>query len=189
MCLYAGVLKNHRKMFLVLLFLTCNHAGAQGNSRTQNKGIFAEQYQTQLGIIAGFTNVDGGNFDSASNFGIDAGIGPIGQIVPGAEIAYSNNKSSDSSDDLERFTLLAKGSYHIGGSTMFWNRTYAGLAIGVVVADNEMNLVMAPLVGFDIPVAVYPSTMLSAGALVKYLVVSGSEPEAWIPSVAIKYWF
>lgn len=189
MNLSAAFVQNHRKLIVTLFFFSAIHAGAQGKSTTQSKNILPEQYQTQVGILAGFTNIDGGNFDSASNFAIDAGLGPMGQIVPGAEIAYSNNRASDNSADLERFTLLAKGSYHLGGTTTFINRTYAGLGMGVVVSNNDIDLVVAPLVGFDIPVAFYPSTMFSAGAQIKYLVVAGSEPEAWIPSVAVKYWF
>ncbi len=156
---------------------------AEVNNRAQAK--------THVGILGGMNSFDGDEYDNSSFFGLDVGLQPYIPYAFGAEVLYSKNSGNERNPDLERFTTLLKGSYNFGGQNALISKSYVGLAAGAIFANENRrtDLVSGPLVGFDFPIVTHTNDMISVGAQLKYLLTSGSEPDAFLAGAALKYWF
>jgi len=147
--------------------------------------------KAHVGFLAGMNSLDGSGYENASNLGLEIGLQPYIPYALGAEINYSKNSGKKNNSDLERLTALLKGTYNFGGANALLSKSYVGLATGAIFANDSRrtDVVLGPLVGFDFPMLIHSSDMVSIGVQVKYLVTSGSEPDTLLASAAFKYWF
>lgn len=142
-----------------------------------------------VGVKVGVANPEG-SYDTAPEFGLDVGFQPYVPFGLGAAVTTSRNTSKTSAHDLERTTILARGTYNFGGTTPVIKNSWLGVAAGPVFRHNGTDLGVAPILGFDIPMREAPGSYLSLGADAKYLAVSGTEePDAFSVNGVVKYWF
>lgn len=183
-----------RAMILFLTVFLSYHAEAQ---RDKNHTVFPEPRQVEdisqskihLGVLVGMNNIEGSGYNTSPNFAIDSGFQPYIPFGVGAELNYTKSGAREETKDIERVTTLVKGMYNFGGDIEFINKSYLGAGIGIVSTDGKYDFVGTPLAGFDMPLSFNTAQMISAGAQLKYLIISGDQPDALIGSVAFKYWF
>jgi hypothetical protein len=142
-----------------------------------------------VGVKAGFASPEG-SYDSAPEIGIDVGFQPYIPFGLGAAITTSKNTPKGAGRELERTSILARGTYNFGGSAPVIKNSWVGIAAGPVLRSNGTDIGMAPIVGFDIPMREASSNYLSLGADAKYLVmVNSDEADALSINGTVKYWF
>lgn len=190
-----AVLRYAKIILSLFFFLMSVRAVAQ----VENQSVFPEpaqveskqQLKAHVGVLAGVNSLDGSGYDASPSLAIDTGLQPYIPFGMGAEIDYSKNRARLSGEeDLERITALLKGTYNFGGDITLLSKSYVGVVAGAIFAnDRRTDVVSGPLVGFDLPMVTHSNDMVSAGLQMKYLVISGSEPDALIASAAFKYWF
>jgi hypothetical protein len=143
-----------------------------------------------VGVIAGVTAPEG-SFDSTAEYGIDVGYQPYIPFGLGAELTHSRTRS-DVDELLDRTSLLVKGTYHFGGTTMLIKDSYVGVGVGAIAKNDGTDLAAAPLVGFDIPLkdeSQKGREFFSLGAHAKYMVVSSNDPDGLSMNAVLKYWY
>ncbi len=142
-----------------------------------------------VGVTAGIANPEG-SYDTAPEFGLDVGFQPYVPFGIGAMVTTSRNSAKNGAHDLERTTVLARGSYNFGGTTPIIKHSWVGVAVGPVFRHDGTDFGIAPILGFDIPLREGPGKYLSLGADAKYLSVAGdSSADAFSLNGAVKYWF
>lgn len=145
--------------------------------------------QPHIGAKLGVANPEG-SYDTASELGLDIGFQPYIPFGVGLAIAVSSNPSETSASDLERTSILARGTYNLGGSTVVLRDSWLGVAAGPVFRNDGTDLGVAPIVGFDIPVGRGDGRHFTLGADAKYLaLVNSDESDSFTVSGALKYWF
>jgi hypothetical protein len=150
----------------------------------------AEGVQPHIGVKAGVANPEG-SYDSAPEFGLDVGFQPYIPFGVGAAVTTSRNTSKAGGRDLERTSVLARGTYNFGGSTPVIKNSWVGVAAGPVFKHNGTDLGVAPILGFDIPLReAAVGSYLSLGADAKYLaLINSDESDALSVNGVVKYWF
>lgn len=146
-------------------------------------------YRPHIGITAGVANPEG-SYDTAPEFGLDVGFQPYVPFGIGAMVTTSRNSAKNGAHDLERTTVLARGSYNFGGTTPIIKHSWVGVAMGPVFRHDGTDFGIAPMLGFDIPLREGPGKYLSLGADAKYLSVANeSSADAFSLNGVVKYWF
>jgi hypothetical protein len=142
-----------------------------------------------LGVIGGMTN-SSDQHRTGSAIGLEYGFQPY--IPYGAAVELSLADQPDQSSTLTRTKLLFKGNYNFGGNIPVIKNSYVGLGLGPVFdrlnGANDLELGVAPQIGFDIPVGEKPS-MWSLGANADYLFVGGAKSQVFALNGVAKYWF
>ena len=146
-----------------------------------------------VGVTAGIANPEG-SYDSAPEFGVDIGFSPYVPFGIGTSYTVSRNVSKAANTrDLERQSILARGTYNFGGSTPVIKNSWVGVAAGPVFRYNGTELGVAPIIGFDIPIrdqAATTGSYLSLGADAKYLaLINSDDSDALTINGVVKYWF
>lgn len=146
-----------------------------------------------LGVTAGIANPEG-SYRSAPEFGVDIGFSPYVPFGIGTSYTVSRNVSkSANTKDLERQSILARGTYNFGGSTPVIKNSWVGVAAGPVFRYNGTDLGVAPVIGFDIPIgeqAARGGSHISLGADAKYLaLINSDDSDALSVNGVVKYWF
>ncbi len=142
-----------------------------------------------IGVTAGIANPEG-SYDTAPEFGLDIGFQPYIPFGVGAMITTSRNSARNGAHDLERTSVLARGSYNFGGSTPIIKHSWVGVAVGPVFRHDGTDLGVAPMLGFDIPLREGFGRYLSLGADAKYLTIANdNEADAFSLNGVVKYWF
>lgn len=142
-----------------------------------------------IGVRAGLASPEG-SYDSAPELGIDFGLQAYIPFGVGGEITQSKSSAQRGGRDLERTTVLAKGTYNFGGSTPVIKHSWVGVAAGPVFRHNGTDLGVAPILGFDIPLSEQRRRYLSLGADAKYLaLINSSDSDAVSINGTVKYWF
>lgn len=147
------------------------------------------QWKPHVGIMAGSKTPEGSQYDSAAELGVDVGFQPFIPFGVGAELTTANNEANDARDDLDRTTLLLRGTYNFGGNTPVIRDSFIGFAIGAVFKPDGTEAASAPMLGFDIPLKDSSRYYVSLGANAKYLITSGSEPDSLSVNGIVKYWY
>lgn len=143
-----------------------------------------EELQPHFGVLGGVTNPEG-TYHTAAGFGLDIGVQPVIPFSIGAEYNHYGN------DQYEKNVALAKVAYNFGGANSFLRHTFVGAAAGWMWRSFGTTLLSAPLVGFDIPVALGDGTLskMTLGAVARYEILEGSGPDGLTVNGAMKYWF
>lgn len=150
-----------------------------------------EDLKWHVGVKAGIANPEG-SYNTAPEFGLDFGFQPYVPFGIGTAVTTSRNVSKTSNTrDLERTSILARGTYNFGGATPVIKDSWIGVAAGPVFRYNGTDLGVAPIVGFDIPMReAAAGSYLSLGADAKYLaLINSDESDALSINGVVKYWF
>lgn len=142
-----------------------------------------------VGLMAGITAPEG-RFGKTGEYGLDFGYQPYAPISAGLEISHNEINNSSDGARLERTNVLLKAAYNFGGTIPVIRDSYVGVAAGAVFKQDGTDFATAPIAGFDIPLAASADrTNFTLGANAKYLVVSGSDPDAFSVNGVLKYWY
>lgn len=155
-----------------------------------------DEWKPHVGLKTGYAGTRN-DFDSAVEYGIDLGFQPYIPYGFGFELArYTTDREVDAqTEDLERTKLMARGTYNFGGQTPVIRHSYVGASLGAIFdridGEDSTKAGIAPVIGFDIPLAEVPDTgkILSLGASAAYLIVDGSNPDVFSMNGQLKYWF
>lgn len=145
-------------------------------------------YRPHIGLKVGVASPEG-SYNSAAEYGLDVGFQPYVPFGLGLGVMTSRNTSQANAQDLERTSVLARGTYNFGGTTPLIKNSWVGVAAGPVFRKDGADAAIAPIVGFDIPLREAPGSYLSLGADAKYLFIGGDQTDAFSLNGAVKYWF
>lgn len=146
------------------------------------------EQKMHMGISAGLNSPNGG-YDNTVGLGAEVGFQPYIPFGLGAEIFNTSMDKNNQNHDDRRTTVLAKGTYNFGGDIPVLRQSYVGVAAGPVLTGNTLDLGLAPLLGFDIPVTKIGTRDVTLGANAKYLFTSSDTPNSFMTNLAIKYWY
>jgi hypothetical protein len=147
-----------------------------------------EGYMPHAAVMLGVANPEG-SYDAAPEFGVDVGFQPYVPFGLGAMFLSSSNNSKNDSRNLDRTSLLARATYNFGGTIPVIRNSYVGAAAGPVWEMGNVDVGVAPLIGFDIPLSTDQNQKVSLGAQAKYLIVSSNESDGLSVNGVVKYWF
>lgn len=182
-----------KSLLLFAAIVAGNFAVAQTSTLPEpmRANSMAEQ-KPSLGIRTGIANIEGSD-EQAWEYGIEAGYQPYVPISLAVELSGYVQESDGPDPGMTRTKLLGKGLYNFGGTIPVIRHSYLGAGIGPVYdnLDNEqdLNIGLAPIAGFDIPLSRKPNKYFSLGANVAYLFVTGNNADAFSANGAVKYWF
>lgn len=142
-----------------------------------------DQYKLHMGLTAG-VNSPNGDAGSSAEYGINVGFQPYVPFGVGAEIITAELDDTD----IQRTSVLARGTYNFGGDIPVLRSSYLGVTAGPMFVDGETELSVGPLAGFDIPLQNQTSNFLSLGLQAKYLWTTDSQ-DSFSGGVALKYWY
>lgn len=178
--------KNFLYVVVALLLGFEVHAQQQSKTFPRPRPVYNRaENQPHIGLMGGVVNTNNSS-GNTGEYGVDLGFQPYIPFGFGAEATWSDSPDRTGGNSA-RTAVLAKGTYNFGGSTMIIRNSYAGLALGSVIRDDNSFFAGGPLVGFDVPIA--DEGMWTLGANAKYLFVDGVEPDALAVNAAVKYWF
>lgn len=149
-----------------------------------------DEYKVHMGLSAG-VNSPNGDVESSPEFGVNVGFQPYIPFGFGGELVTSEINDTN----IQRTSLLARGTYNFGGDIPVLRSSFIGVAAGPMWinfdGDNndEVEWSAGPLAGFDIPLkSGANSDYLSLGLQAKYLYTTDSE-DALSAGLALKYWY
>lgn len=142
-----------------------------------------DQYKLHMGLTAGVSSPRG-DVDSSPEYGINVGFQPYVPFGLGAEVITAELADSD----IQRTSILARGTYNFGGDIPVLRSSYLGVTTGPMFVDGQTEWSVGPLVGFDIPLQNQTSNFLSLGLQAKYLWTTDSQ-DALSAGAALKYWY
>ena len=149
------------------------------------------EFKPHIGAQLGMANPEGG-FDTGSEIGLDIGFQPYIPYGLGVEFTQVRAESKGEGTSIDRSIVMAKATYNFGGDIAFIKHSYVGAGLGGVFYSGDSSLVLAPLLGFDIPLnqsADRRTGIVSAGALAKYSILEGSNANTLSVNGMLKYWF
>jgi hypothetical protein len=176
------------------VFTLASFAAKEGTSRTmpEMRSVRdSNDYKPSIGISSGLASpVD--NRRNGTGYGIEAAYQPYIPISLGLELSGYVLGANGDNPTLTRTKLLAKALYNLGGSISVVKDSYFGLAAGPVLdnvaGNSDVELGVAPVIGFDIPLGDF-SKGVSLGANANYMFVGGSKPDTFAVNGVAKYWF
>ncbi len=168
-------------------------AAEAGQTKTVQPHALTDKSESKphVGLQFGVANPEG-SYDSGADYALDVGVQPYIPFAVGVELGQSKSASRTDAEDLKRTLLLGKATYNFAGENRFFKYTYVGVGLGRSFGTGGDLWVSAPLLGFDIPLTAFSNgatTPISVGALAKYLVYEGSNPDSMTVDGMIKYWF
>lgn len=144
------------------------------------------EYRTHFGVSAGY-NIPEGDPDTTPEIGVNLGYQPYVPFGVGVELSTSKF-DSDQRADYRRTTALAYATYNLGGTIPIIHGSYIGLAAGPAFLNDGTELAVAPLLGFDLPLATVNGRKVTLGLNAKYLIVTDAT-DSLITNAALKFWF
>ncbi len=144
------------------------------------------EFKPHISILLGAAQPEGSGI-TASEVAVDIGYQPY--IPFGIAAEFNHARIDDGVDTKDRNTLWLKGSYNLGGTTPVIKNSYLGLALGTVFKPDGTSLAIAPIVGFDIPVARTAEGVFSLGASARYAIVADNEVDTLTVGGVVKYWY
>lgn len=204
---------DNKKTFLTALaagLLVVSCMASQAHSETTSRSLLRPEGESKVsvfpkpheveqdglkphvGVTAGVSNPEG-SYKSGAEYGVNFGFQPYVPFGLGMSLTFSKNQSKESDTrDLDRTSVLVRGSYNFGGNVLLVKNSYVGLATGPIINQDATYFGIAPLVGFDIPVREWSGkylSYLSVGAEAKYMIVSSNESDGLTVNGVLKYWF
>ena len=160
-------------------------------------------YAAHVGVIGAYTDQNGA-YKPSVGYGVDAGFQPYVPFGLGIQALFYNSsydRAGTGSAGVKRTEILARATYNFGGESIWTKYLYAGAKFGVVIQkpytealngdDTDGNtyarFALAPVIGFDAPIASH----LTAGLEATYLFVTGPEvnQDTFQVALGVKYWF
>ncbi len=180
--IFAGTLA-----FGVIVNAEQSKKDAINNSIVEPREVYeASEYKPHIGLLVG-TNTPEGSNRTGGEIGFDIGYQPY--IPVGIGLIYSRKTFENSNYSTEdRDEVMAKGTYHFGGTIPLIRSSYIGFAAGTTSDSGVYKLISGPLIGFDIRVGQVNNTGLSLGALAKYVIYEGDSPDSTTLSGVLKFW-
>ena len=152
------------------------------------KAMYSEN-APYIGVMGGVTTPEG-RYNSGGEYGLELGYKPFNPIGAAIEVSHTDLKNTQSTSNLARTDVLFKATYTLGGTTPVIRDSYVGIGLGPIFKPDGTGFGSAPIVGFDIPLASQrEEANFSLGANAKYLIVSGSDPNALSVNGVLKYWY
>jgi hypothetical protein len=142
-----------------------------------------DAYRIHMGLTAGVNNPNG-DADSTPEFGINVGFQPYVPFGLGAEITTAELDETD----IQRTSVLARGTYNFGGDIPVLKSSYVGVVTGPMFVDSQVEWSVGPTAGFDIPLTQATSNFLSLGLQAKYLYTTDVQ-DSFSAGLALKYWY
>jgi hypothetical protein len=178
---------------LIMTVTSAAVLGFAGNALAQTSTMPAPKPVTQLSefkphvsILLGAAQPEGSGI-TASEVAVDIGYQPY--IPFGIAAEFNHARIDDGVEAQDRNTLWLKGSYNFGGTTPVIKNSYIGLGLGTVFKSDGTSLAVAPILGFDIPVARTSEGVFSLGASARYAVVADDEVDTLSVGGVVKYWY
>jgi hypothetical protein len=154
--------------------------------------VLQEGLNPHVDLTLGLSSPEG-SYKTGSEFGFGFGFQPYIPFGLGMSLTHSSNVSQDKSKrNLERTTVLVKGSYHFAGDIPLVKYSHVGFATGPVMNQDATYFGFAPIYGFDIPVQEWVGeyvSYVSVGVEARYLIVTSNESDGLTVNGALKYWF
>lgn len=142
-----------------------------------------------VGFMGGVATPEG-RYNSGGEYGLELGYKPFNPIGTAIEISHTDLKNTQTTSNLARTDVLFKATYSIGGTIPVIRDSYVGVGLGPIFKPDGTGFGSAPLLGFDIPLAANrDDANFSLGANAKFLIVSGSDPNALSVNGVLKYWY
>lgn len=142
-----------------------------------------------FGVMGGVSTPEG-SYQSGGEYGLEVGYKPFNPIGAAIEVSHTDLKNTQTTSNLARTDVLFKATYTLGGAIPVIRDSYLGVGIGPIFKPDGTGFGSAPLLGFDIPLAKNrEEANFSLGANAKYLIVSGSDPNALSVNGVLKYWY
>nr|MBA2403322.1 hypothetical protein [Bdellovibrionales bacterium] len=179
---------------LVLILATSSFALAQTTVETKKEDSGPtlplikkvqnhEESRIHLGLNMGI-NIPEGTRGATPELGIDIGFQPI--IPFGLSLELSTSRFDGADDEMHRrTTLMTRGTYNFGGDIPVIKYSFLGVATGVVFLHDGMEMGLAPVMGFDVPLT--DDRNCSLGFVAKYLFVTSQDPDSLMTSAALKH--
>lgn len=149
----------------------------------------AAEMKPSLGIMGGYAETEAAR-RSGTNYGIEYGFQPYIPVGVAIELSGYVSPSVENKATLTRTRLLGKANYNFGGNIAVIKNSYIGVGLGPVWDNvrntDDVELGIAPQIGFDIPIA---RTQFSLGANANYLFVGGAKEDVFALNGMAKYWF
>ncbi len=176
-------------MTLTLLFFS-SQALASGLIPEVRAVQDKDLYKPHVGIKVGVSEPEG-NTNASTQISANIGYQPIIPFSIGLEGGYV--KFDNSSQNLERTSLLAYANYNFGGKVPIIKHSYVGVSTGIAW-ENEDNsdglaFIVSPAVGFDHPLGKFIGKPITLGANLSYNISSRSALDTLNISGVIKYWY
>ncbi len=147
-------------------------------------------YKPHVGVKIGISEPEG-RTNASTQFSANIGYQPVIPFSIGLEGRYV--KFDNSSNNLERTSVLTYGNYNFGGDTPIIKHSYIGLSAGLAweKEDNRDGLafITSPTIGFDHPLGKFIGEPITLGASLSYNLSSRSTLDTLNISGAIKYWY
>lgn len=146
----------------------------------------SSQWKPHIGILAGAA-IPEGSGSATPEIGLDIGYQPYVPFGLGAE--YVHTRFDDGVARSDRNSLWVRGTYNFGGEIEVLRYSYIGIGVGAVFSDSETAIAGAPIVGFDIPVALREDETITLGLNAKYAIVGDNQTDATSINGVVKYWY
>jgi len=178
------------KILLVFVLLTGSFASfaeaeLQGTLPDVKRADTIDEYKFHMGLAAGVSSPEGSQ-DATPEFGVDVGFQPVIPFGFGLE---GSTTELDNGANTQRTNLFARATYNFGGEVPVLRSSYLGVAAGPTFLENaNTEWTVAPLIGFDIPLAKKAHDVITLGLNGKYAFISNT-PDAVIATAAVKYWY
>lgn len=181
MAIFLGVLS---------VFVGGNAISQTSQSFSESGNAFSNLDRPHFGVNLGVSEPEG-SYDSSGELGVNFGYQLFVPIGLGASVSTVRNlPQDDRGPDIERTTVLARGTFNFGGELPVIRHSWVGLAMGPVFSDDGTDFALAPIAGFDIPIQqVESKKYISLGLDAQYLIVNNDQPDSMTVSGAVKYWF
>lgn len=150
----------------------------------------ADNMAYSMGLTAGVNSPESTN-DDTGVAGAIVGFQPIVPLGLGLEVNTSRFNNGDD-QNYKSIATLARATYNFGGDIPVIRHSFLGAAGGPLFLSNsntdQVEWGIAPLAGFDIPLAERKRDVISLGLDAKYLITTDT-PDAVVAQGAVKYWF
>lgn len=144
------------------------------------------EFKPHVGLLLGVSQPEGAGQENA-DMGIDFGFQAYIPFSLGAEYIHSRVDTGNETKD--RDTVWLKSGYNFGGTIPVINHSYVALGLGAVIMSDKTSAAIAPIVGFDIPVAQIDEGFMSLGASARYAIIADGELDTFSLGGVVKYWF
>ena len=147
-----------------------------------------------MGLQVGVGNPDDG-FVAAAEHGLQIGYHPYIPHALAIQVTAFNTdrKVGGATEDLKRVQALGSWTFKFGEEDPIVKNFFLGAAAGAIFDTagpyKGTHLGVAPVAGFDLPLAAGDRHIFSLGLEAKYLFVNGPSPDVFSTNGVLKYWF
>lgn len=138
-----------------------------------------------MGLTGGVNSPVATDIASSPEGGVSMAYQPGSALGLGAEITTSQLKDAERN---QRVTALIQTAYKVGGDIPVVRGTYLGVGAGPSYLNSKLEIAVAPMIGFDVPLSSQAHNIMSVGLNAKYIGITNS-PDSYVGNAAFKYWY